>query len=1167
MLTLSKLTITGFKSFLNRTELVFNSGITAVLGPNGCGKSNISDAVNWVLGEQSAKSLRGDRMTDVIFQGTGSRKPTGMAEVVLSFIKSETSGNEDPLTVSRKVYRDGRNEYILNGRKCRLKDIHEILMEEGLGKDVYSIIEQGRIEQIISSRPYERRLFIEEVAGVRKYREKKKEAVLKLERASENLLRVNDIIEELGNRISTLKRQASRAKRFRELQSELRELKASFYFCRSEQLAALLETSGAELTAASETDAASASKLSVIEGEITSEQHSFDTLSDGAAKQRESLHCVSAEIDRCESEIRFAGEKIATLNEKSAESSAETSRLEELLSLSGKEKNTLLKEKERLERELAAQSEKVSGLDEKFRADEEMFVRLEKELDVARDALIAAMSSETDIKNRISYFDDRMEGLAALLKRYKNESEGISVSLSALGEEMKSIAAGIKLNIKSAGSIRQTLKKTEEASSKLDGDLKSLRGLSVSAGDALKDARRRYEHLAAFVRSKEMLTGGVRLLLDGADLPVSETVADHIESEKGFELAAEAFLGNVLGAAVTDDPENVPAIYAYLEMKKENACPVFVPGHGQKKKKAVPKESLGRLADFLKARDKTGEKILASLPDAAVAENLESALAMFSGNPGWNIVTLDGLVIESGGLFRSVSRETPGILRARAEMDGLEQKSAHLEKELDGIMNRISATESESDRISSEKAELIRRNADLEKEGFSLSMKKEELERRMTTLESNLETLSLESEQTASDMEQLKKEKRELQFRLDEQVEKTAEGAARVEKMKQQLTFAKDLYRERSFSLSEAKARHAEINGLLESCWLELKNYTASSGERTERKNRLAAEIKRNADETEALKKRIAELETAMAELLQKREAENGSLSSVLKELEEMKASVEEKKKVFRDAQKEYNAGREIMTRLEIRVAGLRSDMSNLEERCAEELHVPLREIAGARIERDVEDIALKIRECQVKIDNLGGINLMAIEEYEELQERYEFLDNQRKDLTGSIASIKETIENIRATAAERFNETITAVNSNFSNIFADLFAGGKAELVLEEGSEPDEAGVDIIAQPSGKKLQNIQLLSGGEKALTAIALLFGIFDYRPSPFCLLDEVDAALDEANIDRFTKMLVEKSKNTQFICITHNKRTMSIADTLYGVTMEEPGISKIISASFN
>ncbi len=1169
MLKLTKLSLTGFKSFPDKTDIEFNRGITAVIGPNGCGKSNIADSINWVLGEQSVRSLRGERMTDIIFQGTGTRKAMGMAEVVLQFTRCIHSEENEAIVISRKIYRDGRNDYILNGRKCRLKDIHGLLMDEGMGKDVYSVIEQGKIDRILSSRAYDRRLFIEEVAGVRKYREQKREAQLKLQRSSANLVRINDITNELGKRIGSLKRQASRARRFKELQARLRELKRVYFSLKRNLISGELENIEKKFTVQSEKDAALSAKLSVLEGQSSKAQHKFDSKNDEVTKTREAIHSVNMEIDRSESEIKHSEESIVSLRTRKEELTREISELEELLSLSGKEKDSVIKERENITLKIEEHSQILKELEEKFKRDEERFVQLETELEKVKDEQADRIATLTNISNRTIYLNERIEKVSELFEKYETEETNIAVSLTEAENIHKNLGKKLRKNKKEFQLTEQEIKTLNKSLTEKDASLSTVEKSILEVSDKLKDCARRSEYLSEMEKSGRLWSDSVKKLLEkeSNSLPVNGVVADHIESSEGFETAAEAFFGNILGAIVTEKTKNILMLYGFLEEKNLACCPVLVPHFRTDSIRKTPPSSLGNLRSHLKATSQTGKIILDAIPDAIVTENLETALKLFDKNSDYCIVSLDGHVIRQGGFFSAPSSGNPGIFNIRGELAELKKTALQLEKKEFSLSKKLLLVKEELEGEEKKKRNLLEKQNNLEKEGLSFSIKLEEYSHRQERLQKDINAVITEKEQAEKELEKLKEEKSGLSFNREDKEEKIKEGANLINKLKKQLSFSKALYRDRSFSLSEAKAKEAELKGMLQSCTVKLKSYKDSSTERTRRKTRISEEIKDIEKGLVCQKNKISTEEKKLNDFLLQREKNIKELAEKEKELESIRSAMEQGRKNLKELQKEYNAEREILTEIEIKIARLKSDYSNLDERCREELNINLADLETIDDEVSIGEISTKLEECQTKIDNLGGVNLMAIEEHIELQERYDFLMSQKKDLTDSIESIKETIENIRTTATEKFNDTIREVNANFSRLFAELFKGGYAELIVDKEGDSDEAGVEIIAQPSGKKLQSIQLLSGGEKALTAIALLFGIFEYRPSPFCLLDEVDAALDDANIDRFTKMVEEKSKNTQFICITHNKRTMAIANVLYGVTMEQPGVSKIISAVFD
>ena len=1293
MLKLKKLQILGFKSFCDRTELKFpGDGVAAIIGPNGCGKSNIADAISWVLGEQSAKTLRGSRMEDVIFSGTRDRQPTGMAEVSLTLIDPEQYDGPDKneptevevrdeppsaddwdeaelraraaedterateeaqpgkveeiaggpavapegaavavaesattgvvpapaaqaepteaahgagpqvvlkirrrkfnqqqfhtgeIVVTRRLFRSGDSEYLLNGKLCRLRDIQELFMGTGLGPESYALIEQGRIGQILSSRPTDRRAIIEEAAGVTKFKTKKRLAEARLEDAKLNLNRVNDIFEEVTRQMNSLKRQASKAERYAKLRDEMRAklrivLASKFTQLDQESAAVDAQLNGLADEILQRTE--SVQQFDIEHAERTQRGYAID----GELRQnRDRLNQVAIEIDRAHARRRTNEERCAELVVRSASSDAELAQARNrLLSLETElESNRQILESAAAD--LAAAQHELALCQQEATSASADLNALEQEMEQGRVSIMEAVATTSRLRNQLTQAEERLAAVDRESQRLNSEILTASSQVEAFGGQRGQLAlefetvsqrvSGLTAEI---ADVRHSLdtKRHEETEAKLHLD--SLRAEFASALG-------KKGSLEAMIAEHGYSTESVRRLfqsgsLQGGLAPVG-VLADFLEVEPQHERVVEDFLRDELNYIVVKSwdaadeglrllrsdvdgratflvhPEDSQAKFSFVVDEAAHSAPPGQP--------IVPLKSTIRVLDGF---GKSLEVILPKLRDGYLVPNsglgrelaLENPDAFFLSQSGecFHNVTVTGGKQRSEGPL-SMKRELREVLRTLDELErALRDGEARVLmlgreiKELTALLDRLEEDKREAEKQAMTSGHLLQQlESEMGRVGERLDISRAELRRLETerteqqTLISARNTEIAASEQTRSELESSMSGAQErlvaLKQRRDVASQNTSLHVARVAGLEERHRSASTVLQRIESLVVEMRERVHVLRTQID----------ASAAERVQREN-----------ENQILATQLVDFDAEK----NAGEAREGLLQF---ESEQVRARLTEIEDALRSARQLLDQARDRRGELAATAAKLQSDAQYMAESCLNDLGVQRHELmADTTIplvtgdELAIEDQAY--REMRTRLDNMGPVNMMALEEYKETAERHTFLETQRQDLLDSIQNTIATIKEIDTVSREKFEEAFHKINENFQQTFRKLFGGGHGFMRLTDEENSAESGIDVVASPPGKKLQNVLLLSGGEKALTALSLLVGIFQYAPSPFCILDEVDAPLDEANVGRFTELVREMSVQTQFVLITHSKKTMSIAPVLYGVTMQEPGVSKLVS----
>lgn len=1205
---IKKISIHGFKSFVDKTTLEFSSGTSGIIGPNGCGKSNIVDAIRWVIGEQNPRHLRGKSMEDVIFNGSDTRKPLGMAEVVLTF--SNEDGNAPAryagfteIEISRRLYRSGESEYYINKVQSRLRDIIDLFTDTGIGTKAYSIVEQGQVGWLVNAKPEERRAIFEEAAGINKFKHKKQAAIRRLDSTKENLTRVNDIISEVKRQLNSLNRQAKKAERYKIFRDELKEVDLTLYSMELTRLKNLFDDTSRRLLELQDEEMALSNTIATREGlleeyrtECIEAENEFKSVRERVydyerriqEKERGS-DLIQARLDELKRNKERVAVEIEELGEKKDHEAAEIESLKtSMTEVQGGIENETTK--------LNEASEKLSTLAAELRSRE----------DALRDIKTESLGISTrlnDIKHTLQGLLKDEDNLRIREARARTEIESLKLSLESkeaplrdLREKTSSQAIEKEAIENEISDIRTKLASFVERRSALDSE-------HSCAKDELAMAASRLAALEEMERNHENLRGGARSIMQKEDKNgIYGILADCFETTPGYELAVEAVLGDRLQYVIVEShAEGIEAV-EYLK-KRAAGRGSFVPIKDLRTAAApVPVQpgsyippGAKELIREVSVKDDFGAIMHSLLGDVLVVDDLRTALELWRQNGFYRtLVTLNGEIINPQGIITGGTGEgsDSGILQKRAEMKDIRSRAAGLEDTVTKLSMELESTAEEiaaSEKLLEEKKECLH-SVQIDALGTESELKKhtEEAERlaeRVSSLDSEITEASEKLIEVSEKKSQLVKERESLEGELSLLEEKAVRLSSEIEGLAAKKEELSGIVTEIRVTLAQARER-------LESLRKELESRTSTLDETIQRMEVKVSEIASGSEEAKEKEEELKGLKASIEELLSARDslrADETRKGEALGELEERIRGVEKELKGTKDKTSELL---ELKGELTIEVRELDMKMTNLKERASEKYTVDITTYAPANeaevIEEggdtgeaegarntggrgaldepelfDAETLKARKQELTDKINSMGNVNLSALDEFEELDKRHNFLLEQQADLTESVDSLMKAIFRINRTTRERFRDSFEEINAKFKESFPRFFRGGKAELRLTEGVDILEAGIDIVAQPPGKRLQNITLLSGGEKALTATSLVFSIFLTKPSPFCLLDEVDAPLDDANIDKFNTFVREMSELSQFLVITHNKKTMEIADTLYGVTMEEPGVSKIVT----
>ena len=1206
---LKNLTVLGFKSFADKTPLNFLPGVTAIVGPNGCGKSNVSDAIRWVLGEQSAKALRGGEMADVIFNGTDSRKPMAMAEVSLTIgdvdaeqLKAggvELAYNE--VTVTRRIFRDGGSEYFINKTPCRLKDIQQLFMGTGVGRTSYSIMAQGNITQILSSKPEDRRMIFEEAAGITKFKAHKKESLRKLEYTDQNLLRVSDLIREVKRQIGSLQRQAGKARRYKELAQELHHLdtqlaRHQFDVLQSEIIAR--QASAEQLR--SDHEASSAGVLR-CEDEILQLREQLSKLEHQINTSQQQGMELKAQADKHDSRIQFNEERLRELEQQNARALAEIAEAEERARTAELDLTGVI---DRLGASNAALGQHRAALEEKRQALHQVETELTRQaeaLRVAQSEAFSAMQQLSRIRNEINTLDLQKQGNVVRLEKLSSEKIQLEEERTRLSARLTEFAANVqteKLNAQTQrGTVEERQQRLREIQQELNVSGQELDGLLRQQAEK----RSRLNVLEQLDTSHEGFSAGALAALK-ASQHVIGSLADKIRVPDQFVAAVESALGHHLQLVLTEQPDAAQQILTDLATNKKGRASIAALGLALASAENVPALPAGTtLALSVVEADESLRPLLAGLLGRTlIVADLGAATTAFrESNGAFDFVTQTGELLTHLGIYTggyangNASGKAPtSILGRKNQIAELHQQLATLQEQVNEGSRKKGALQSEQTAL---QASLQQAQTELRNQEVAIAEREGEfkaLETSLRSLHSKIETVIYEIQALAAHEQEGLQKRAALGGQLTEIEAREQTAQARVtelttalEQLRHQRDGANAALTESKVTLASEEqlcASLARQKGPLEQRLRELSQLVeqrrTECGSFLQRKEQFEAEMEESRRQIERLSHEREMVSNQVAELVSQKDTQDSDITvreenlrglrRRMTDLQTARGSIEVE--LAQKTMSVQNLRERIQQKYQVNLDDIRSECITItiaDEGPARVQTLSPEEMAASGAATDWTAVGEQVGAIQKRLDEIGPVNLVAIEEYEETEQRFNFLTQQHDDLVNAKAQLLEVINKINTQTKEMFIETFNQIRENFRSMFVEIFGGGKADLVLADEGDVLESGIDIVARPPGKQLQSISLLSGGEQTMTAVALMFSIYQVKPSPFCVLDELDAPLDESNINRFIRVLQRFIQNSQFIIITHNKRTIGMADALYGVTMQERGVSKIVSVKFH
>ncbi len=1177
---LKSIEIQGFKSFANKLLFEFHNGITGIVGPNGSGKSNVADAVRWVLGEQRIKQLRGASMQDVIFSGTELRKPQGFAYVAITLDNADhqLAIDYDEVTVSRRLYRSGESEYMINGSACRLKDINELFYDTGIGKEGYSIIGQGQIDKILSGKPEDRRELFDEAAGIVKYKRRKSIAQKKLEDEQANLVRVSDILAELEKQVGPLERQSKSAREYLQLKEELK-------LCDANQFLLDTENTQGQLKAVE-------NRRRLLSGDVEETQKKADDL----RKEYDALEEKMAKLEETLTNHRNALNEAAMAK---STSEGQINVLREQIHTEEANEEHYKSRKDAIAKDLAHYEEQLASYkNDRQKAGEQAKDagnRLEAAKEQLQEADSTIQSLETAIeqaKSNIIQALNEKAGLTARQQRYETMLEQVNLRRSEVSQKL--------LRFKSDESVQDEKINQEKASlDKIQEQLETAQFAAEEAEDAMNTAQKevnrlnknlnntqqeyhmahtKLESLRNLAERYDGYGNSIRRVMEVRDRihGIRGVVADIISTGKKYETAIETALGGSIQNIVTDSEETAKRLIEYLKKNKYGRAtflPLTSAGKNQSpfpKPEALKEPGVLGLASSLVQADSEYEGLIRYLLGrVVVADTIDHAIAIARKyHYSLRIVTLEGELLNAGGsMTGGAFKNTSNLLGRRREIEELENSCNNYLKQTDSIQQELSIQEAAVSE-KKEEADQLRRQIQ------HLALQENTIRMNISALEDKKNEIADSSTDLVNEHAQLEEQVREI----NQSRSLLTEEAGKLEERNKE---SEALISEKSALLDQAKADRDAHSSHLSELQLECASLDQQLAFTSENEKRVNGEIRRLKEEDAALEEgkkdsrsAIEEKEAqirAIQEQIQTSSEDNSQLEEAIQKISEEKEAVSKQQKNL------FQTREEISTRLsdldkdlfrvQAQAEKLEEHLESLAAYMWSEYEMTLSQAKELKKEEftSLPEIRRQIEELKGKIKALGNINVNAIEDYKEVSERYEFMRTQHEDLVNAQAELEKIIEELDTGMRRQFDEKFSEIRAEFDKVFKELFGGGRGTLELMEGEDILEAGIQIIAQPPGKKLQNMMQLSGGEKALTAISLLFAIQNLKPSPFCLLDEIEAALDDSNVDRFAGYLHKLTKNTQFIVITHRRGTMMAADRLYGITMQEKGVSTLVSVN--
>jgi chromosome segregation protein len=1182
---LKNLEIEGFKSFVDSTNLEFRNGFTAIVGPNGCGKSNVSDAIRWVIGEQRSKTLRSTRITDLIFNGSSSRKPVNRAEISLTLSSVPTGiriagvpNAAEDVKVTRCYHRSGESEFYINQIPCRLKDITDFLMDAGISPKVLTIIEQGHIQDIIISKPEERRVLIEEAAGILKFKHRKNEAIRKLDSSRQNLERVADIVQELARQVESLKRQAAKAERYKNYKSEIKELSLKLFSVKVSRYQSQLDAIEVELNEQTEKKTEWNARHATFENQIAQLNVEIEESLSRLNEARETIHQLKSQIGSSEQSIAFKKEQRSEAETDIESATKEVSQMTgEISGLTTQIEN----ERKNLSTTLQEINDQEIVLDQRKAENEQKRTALQtiQEQVINGERSVHALFQQTaQSKNQMTAFETRIQGLKSGQEKLVVEKEEVrrQVQENQSGVEQRETEHQQKVEkLANLKALQESLRQeTTSYSQQLQTEI-----------DNHSSKKEDYFHKSSLLGSLEKLRNqfegfqdGVKSLMNnqsGERIPgLREVLVDVLQTPAEYEVAIETALGEKLQSVIVNTHSDSMEAIGYLK-NHHSGRGLFAPLNP----KSIPSEPLymngtqgivGEALKFIECQEEYRPVIELLLKNVVVVQDMDVALHLHQ-EPNFHgtVVTLNGEMIDANGFVTggSLESDSSGLLARNREIETLTSS-------VDSVQNELTASQESIDNKKQGLSQLEENLRQLDQQTHAteitannklrdLEQSRKDAERlgnRLSTIDGEITTLEMERDKLIA-------EKSSLDQQLESAEHKRILEEEQLTAHREELEQSRSGLEEISSEISRLKVLIASLIGRRENTLIEIKRLELQQQNLKQRIERREVDLVSNQSKITVIGDEISTLEDTVLKLVREKDQLTKTAVQEEESLRQKEESLKEVEQDTRELSRRIQEITEALSQIEVKRSENRLQVVHLEERAYEDFNATREELKSAYDETINEgETDEQVKELKEKVAKIGEVNLAALSDFEKTNERYTFLKKQQDDLAESIELLHSTIEKINHTTKQRFLDTFKLVNANFKEIFARLFQGGKASLTLVDEANPLDSGIEISANPFGKSLQSLALMSGGEKAMTAIALMFAVFKVRPSPFCLLDEVDAPLDEANVVRFQEMLKEMAVNTQFIIITHNQKTMSFANALYGITMEEQGVSKAVSVHF-
>ena len=1176
---LRKLELHGFKSFADRTDFVFEDGITAIVGPNGCGKSNLVDAVRWVLGEQSAKSLRGSQMMDVIFNGSATRKSQGLAEITLTFDNTDRAlpCDSDFVGVTRKLYRSGESEYLINKNACRLKDIRELFLDTGLGHDSYSIIEQGKVELLVQSSSIERRAVFDEAAGIAKYKARRKEATRKLERTEQDLLRVTDIIEEVQRQLRSVKLQAGKARSFQQYDHRLRQLRISGALAEFDNLVRRRSTIEQTQSRIEDQNAALSSQMGQISAEkvrLGLELADFDRQITAADNQ---LVQNRSHISSARDHIQFARTRA---DESKQDLDHHRRRAVQLKALTG-ELQTHLARQDELAQQYCSQEtdlqDQLNGLQDEHALAGQDTARLAADLEDQKSGVMDLVRHTSQLHNEISGQDRFRQTLGAQRDRIANEASALESRLEELLIRKAQLEAKARQVSTVLAQDQQAWERCKTQTLQAQVELAQLQERLTQAKEARSAIKSRQSLLKDMEARLDGIHQGVRQILQAKSAGRFEyifgMIADLFEADVSRAALVEAALAGAEQFLVVTDSRKLTAQIdqlAKLPGRVSFLCLDLIPPWVNGYDWTQHSEYLGRAVDYVRFEPALAPVAWHLLGRTIVVKDLTAALSLARQGPcGYRYVSLQGQLLEPDGLLRlGPATGTSGLMLRHSQIRQLSERMPRIEAKITELADRLNSSQAQLSHLQQTQQKL-----------------------RTAIYEANVAQAQNTSQiqQNAEAIADLSKDKPRLVSEISQLEAEIAEALTAQDDSRIQLTHLEELSQQRNEKIANLTARHSQaldVQQALAEKVADLRvaltkaheQFSAAKSELSHVQHTLEqnrSQARSICQDIQAARQRIADTEhtilkteARLAQLFADRQVIQKECTDCHHRRDRLAQEIELRAQKLRQLSQQQSELVESLHQNQLKLSEVALRIETLSQRVREDFALSLEQEYESYepAELDLEQVAREIEELRGKIQRLGNVNLDAITQQEELEARLAFLQGQHNDIIKSKNQLEDLIRRINLESRELFLISFAAIRERFGELFRKLFGGGRADVLLSDPDDPLECGIEIIARPPGKELQSISLLSGGEKTLAAIALLFAIFRSKPSPLCILDEVDAALDEANNDRFNALVREFLVDSQFIIITHSKRTMTIADVLYGVTMQEPGISKRVSVKF-